>query len=553
MRPAAAKLAQDLHGCFCANIAAMTRRRTILQYLAASFPVLATARDDAHGPAAASTQELPGAGAPADWRRRSRAPGVLFAHAFDAEAELTSFLRAPGTDNPLRIVQTDIGPAMRAMTMGTTIVEDVPAGAQHELQWWKVADATHLPPQAALPYRLYVGRGSCVELVEVQQLDVPGNRVRVKRRLGNQSIKIDGTIYAVGTAPPYAGDGSWRIGIDSSGLWVRPLAALRAAGLPEDIGISSGAAHKARVWPPAGTKDGRPHLYFREGYWGHRSYWDPQHGTAEYKDWLPRDNPGRRGGARTDAFEGDGLWIQFRARISRDKLEPGQPQTKMLFIQTCTGSGSGQFFWTSGPKNRDMRPGDEGSILVGMTSYADRAAPAGGVLSVPQGYGFGKSKQPTAWQYPQSFPQCRWQGHTKRSAECWRFPADEWVTYLLHFKFGRDNAPLNETGQSTSKLRGPWPSETDPAYRTTFQLFVARHGQTEYTRITDHDAFTWLFGDQKFQAGYYFYNPPGLNALWLGAPGNQYIGSGSVAPPLRPNWIDYTQVIVSREPIAPPT
>lgn len=554
-----------------------SRRTALLQVLAACFAPLSMARPGSRSPSGASSSPLsdpaagsaagsgPGVAPPArtaqaattpaealaDWQRRSRAPGVLFAHGFESEAELTSFLRKPGTSNPLRVVQTDIGPAMRAMTMGTTIVGDVPAGAQRDLQWWQVANAAHLP-QSAPPYELYVGKSNCVEVVEVQKLDLPGNRVLVKRRLTNDGIKIDGTSYPVGTAPPYPGDGTWRIGVDSTGLWVRPLAALRAAGLPADIGTTNGAARKVRAWPPAGTKDGQPHLYFREGYWGHRSYWDPQAGAAEYRNWLPRDNAGRRDGVRAEAFEGDELWIQFRARISRDKLEPGQPQTKMLFIQTCTGSGSGQFFWTSGPKNRDTRPGDEGSILIGMTSYADKAAPAGGVLSMPQGYGLGKSKPPAAWQYPASFPECRWQGYTKKSPECWRFPPDEWVTYLLHFKFGRDNAPLNEEGASTSKLRGPWPSETDPAYRTTFQLFVARQGEAEYTRITDYDAFTWFFGDQKFQAGYYFYNPPGLNALWLGAPGNLYIGSGSIAPPPRPNWIDYTQVIVSRRPIAAP-
>jgi hypothetical protein len=542
---------QFLAACFAPIAAAQPGSRS--QSGASSLPSFGPApgsagRPDPRAPTAQASAS--GANALADWQRRSRAPGVLFAHAFESEAELTGFVRKPGAANPLRIVQTDIGPALRGMTMGTTIVADVPACGQGELQWWQVANTAHLP-QSAPPYRLYVGKRKlgCVEEVEVQQVDKLRNRVLLKRRVADDGIKIDGQVYKSGTAPPYRGDGSWRIGIDSTGLWVRPLAALRAAGLPPDIGITNGAARKARVWP-----DERPHLNFREGYWGHRSYWDPQHGAAEYRNWLPRDNAGRRGGVRAEAFEGDELWIQFRARISRDRLEPDQPRTKMLFIQTCTGSGSGQFFWTAGPNKDDTSSEDEeGSMLIGRTSYADRAAPAGGVLSVPQGHGLGKSVPPKAWQDPRSFPECRWQGHSKKKApECWRFPADEWVTYLLHFKFGRDNAPVNEKGKSTSKLRGPWPAETDPAYRTTFQLYVARQGQAEYTTITDYDAFTWFFGDQKFQAGYYFYNPPGLNALWLGAPGNQYLGSGSVAPPPRPNWIDYTQVIVSRQRIALP-
>lgn len=471
--------------------------------------------------------------------------GVLFEHRFADDIELDTFIRRGTDGNPLTLVDDgDGGRAIRALTYGTSIVSDVPECAAGDLQWWAVADATHLPP--TVPCTLFVGKGACIEQIQMVDKDLSGNRVQIKRRMTTQAIKIGDVVTPVDRAPAYPGDGTYTLGIDTTGMWVRPLCALRTEGLPDDIGLSNGAARKVRTWPPHTPNPTKgPHVYFREGYWGHASH------QAEYDNWAPRDNDGLKAGARNEAFEGNEFWLAFDARISAEKLAEGQPRTKMLFVQNCNGSGSGQIFWTCGPKHADTRPGDFGNQLVPLTSYADSAAPHGGVLSMPQGYGFGKGTE--AWQHPDEFPECRWQGYTGKSPECWRFVPDVWIRFLLHFRPGRDNAPLNPTGQSTSKLTGPWPSETDADYRTQLGLFVSILGQDDrYITITDSDAFTWLFGDQKFQAGYYFYNPPALNALWLGAPGNVYIGSGSVAPPKRPHWIDYRHVVLSRDPIQLP-
>lgn len=496
----------------------------------------------------------------ASWNERTTAPGVLFAHDFTEDAELTSFVRGAQAACPLTLVGTPFGAAraIRSRAIGSPIVETTPAGVAGDLQWWRVADASVFPDPGATPYPMLVGRASvgAIEWVEVHAVDAAGSRLRVKRRPRAESLEIAGVAYPWPRAGAYAGDGSYTIGKGPDGSWNRPLCALRAGDngrTQPDVGVGNGAARKMRSWDP---RQADRHARFREAYWGHASYWDAERGDARYRHWRPHDAKGAEGGTRLDAFEGDELWIQFRAKVDASRF--AAPRAKMLFLQNADTSGSGQFFWQVGPKDYDTSPGNYGSVLVPLTAFDDSAAPAGGTLSVPQraGLGFAGAEIQSA----QSFPQCQWQHGASRA--CWRFPADEWVTYLLHFKFGRDNAPLNpvdparggsDGAASTLGLRAPFPAASDADHRTTFELFVARDGDAEYTQITSSDRFAWFFGDGKYQAGYYHYNPPGLNTLWLGQNLNDYVGSGSVAPPPLPHAIEYTQLVVSRQRIAVPS
>ena len=512
-------------------------------------------------PAPAPEPALPPASGGSDWTARSTGPGVLCAVAFADPRELSAYMRNQSASNPVHIIQTDIGPAMRATIYGARLVEPVPecpsycsnktpAGADAARQVWRVSEVSHIPA-GPLPYELYVGKGVCTERIRVEAIDRDAGTITVIRRLSGETISVDGVVYPGGAAataaPAYPGDGSVTMGRDG-GMWVRPLAALRTPGLPDDIGITNGSARKARTWPPLGGTAARPHLGWREGYWGHRSYWD---GTdAPYRDWTPMQAAGGRH-TRSDAFEGDDLWVQFRARLDAARLAVGSTPRKMLFLQNDV-AGSGQLFWTAGG-GRTKRPGDyrpinRGNELIPCTCYADGAARHGGLLTVPQSGGLGDGTQ---WQH--DYPECRWQGYTDKSATCWRFPADKWVTYMLHLKLGRDNAPQPYTGWSAvANHVGPWPAATDPDYRTTLQVFVAEDGDEDWTTITSSDAFVWMFGDEKYEPGHYDYNPPGLNCLWLGQFGNLYLGSGAVAPPGVPTHADYTQVIVSRGPIPMP-
>jgi hypothetical protein len=561
----------------------MKRRSFVSSLLALASAPSTPAPAPAPAPAPGPTPAPNPAPAPApdhlaDWIQRSTGPGVLVAHDLARDAELDTFVR-PTTINgmvPLTLEPTPFGTrAVRSRGIGSRIMADVPSIADvtvTPLQWITVADAAQFPePIKGRVYKILIGSAAQggLEYVDVKARDLAGNRIQVQRRApppphlgaGYAMDGIEGANWRWPAAPGYTASRGYSIGKGPDASWVRPLAALLAGAngkTSDDAGISNGAARKARTWNPAAASR---HAQWREGYFGHRSYWDAK--DAKFKDWLPRDHAGRAAGTRVDAFEGDEVWIQFRAFVSPSRFESAGG--KMLYVQNAHIGGSGQFFWGLGAGNKGSpAPAGTGNALVPLTCYGDSAAPAGGALTYPQSAG----GQPGAYfQNPSAFPLCAYD-KPQSNRHCWWIPGGEWVTYLLHFKFGRDNSPLNPVdplvGQDSGGAswygqpdgwfpkRGPFPSATDPAFRTKFELFVARDGESKYTTITSRDDFTWFFGDGKWQTGYYHTSPPGLNAMWLAQELNQYLGSGSVAPPTTGHFVDYTQPIVSRNWIRPP-
>lgn len=502
----------------------------------------------------------PSGGATADWIARSNAPGVIWAHDFSADAELDNFIRGENTSgaivtNPspkppgsLTLVSTPFGSAraIRSRAFGTTLTaatgsaSDYPA---HDTQTWSVADASQIPDPAGTPYRILVGNGTDsggIEWVEVTAVNTGANTVTVRRKMTAENGG-----YGTNTAPNFPI--GFTLGRGPNGSWNRPFGAFPATQngkASADIGIANGVVTKQRSWS-GGTTNSSAHANFREGYFGHRSYWADAPQT--YKDWTPQDG----GGARVDAWDGDEIYIQFRANISASRFDG--PAAKMLFIQNAAVSGSCQFFWTVGPNKygeqpppAEQVPGVEyGTYLVGLTSYADSAAPAGGILGSVQSDTIDNGL-PIQDGYPNSL-------YSQRPSNflAWCFPAERWVTYLIHFKFGKDNAPA-DPNDTLPMPTAPFPSASDASYRTTYELYVADEGATAYQLITSGTDWTWFFGDGKFAPGTYLYNPPGINAFWMSQNLNDYVGAGSVSPPAQSHWIDYTQVIVSKNTIPVP-
>lgn len=619
--------------------------------------------------------------AEADWIARSTLPGTIWAHDFRSDAEFTNFHK--GTQSPYEnnrsnpklhpyhatLVSTPFGQsrAIKSMARGTHLIRDVPAATKGEIQVWSVADVSKIAAPWDGEYRLLV---AAKEYVYIQSRDEAAGTITVRRTRSSAYPALKTTI---GSGP--------------QGRWIRPTAAFPAGenGKTEpDQGLLNGTARKPRRWD---ARNSRMHYKFREAYYGHRSYWDSRHGEAPFKDWTPRTET--ENSTRVDAWEGDEFYLQFRAKVSRSRVQSRSPSGKMLYIQNCTSSGNGQFFWRIGPRSRrtavppDWPYGSEtGTLLVGNTCYGDFTAKFGGTLSSPATNGFATATHKwldgeidvVRYQDETHWPDARYRGD-KNPIVGWHVPVEKWVTYLVHIKPGRDSVVqyaqstlvkpvvsrdysdksrdvlyledvsgfpdvegeggypyIVHTGRSHAPMlhehmrvveidrrintltvernisrdwlnitvRNDWiipdgagkvrnvklgweagaiiaygPYEGFPKDRrggrvelkwpvgvrydkrlqyreTTVEILVAVDGESEYKTITSSDKFAWLFGDLKGNFLNYSYNPPGLNSIELSQYLNDYVGSGSVAPPSGEHDIQYTQVIFSRNFIPVP-
>lgn len=501
----------------------------------------------------------------ADWVSRSTAAGVVWAHNFEADAELYNFVRGdPGSGtvtnpdpalmpNGLYLEATPFGSsrAIVGRAVGTTFTQATPSGTAGDIHTFHVADASQLPNPSP-QYRLLIGDPSdpqkgCFEYVDFLSRDLVNNTISVRRRRTSETMPADPVSVAYPGAPSYPI--GWTIGRGPMGSWNRPMAAFPAGQngkLTADVGIANGTVTKARVWNP--TRGGNGHLSFREGYWGSRHYWDTAvNPSAPYRNWTPADPADNT--TRADAWDGDEFYLQFRFKCSASRLT--EYATKLLYIQNAFNSGTGQIFAAVGEKkfNEQPAPGEAapgvtyGRFMQWLCGGGDSRQPAGGYL-FSDFQGDGNDQGSNAYQL--GYPACNYTNRSGSGMYCWCYPAEEWVTVLVHVKFGRDNAELSASPTP------PWLSASDPTFRTLFEVSVVSPGETTYRKLISIPDATWFFGDSIGDLQNYFYNPPGLNAVWLTQELNSYIGAGSVAPPTESHSIAFTEAILSTQPIPAP-
>ena len=504
--------------------------------------------------------------AEADWTSRSTAAGVVWAHGFENDNELYNFVRGENAAGS-RVTNPDPttlpnglffeavpGTTRRAIVgraVGTTFTQATPSGVAGDIHTFHVADASQLPEPTST-YQLLIGDPTdagkgCFEYVDFLSRDLDNNTISVRRRRTSDSMPSDPVSVAYPGAPSYPI--GWSIGRGPQGSWNRPMCAFPAGQngrLVPDVGTTNGSVTKIRSWNP--TRNGNGHLNFREGYWGSRHYWDTiVNPSAPYKNWTPADPADNT--TRNDAWDGDEFYLQFRFKCSASRLT--EYATKLLYIQNAFNSGTGQIFAAVGEKKYNEQP-DPSEVQSGVTygrfmqwlcGGGDSRQPAGGYLfSTFQGDGNDQGSN----AYQIGYPNCNYANRSDSDMYCWCYPAEEWVTVLLHVKFGRDNAELDSTPSA------PWLSVSDPSFRTVFEVSVAGPGEAYKKLVSISDA-TWFFGDSIGELQNYFYNPPGLNAIWLTQELNSYIGAGSVAPPSESHEIAFRDVILSTQPIPEPT
>ncbi len=519
-----------------------------------------------------------------DFGFRSTMPGTLYAHSLQNQAELDNFIRlgantnpdTAGLPNPLTLVPSGLEDtqAIRTRAVGSLITSDLASVPKLTTGFTiPVDDATRFPDPASIgAYNIFIG---CTDDVtqdtnpvvfeECTLTSISGNNLIVTRNIGNYSIRVDGVNYSSGSAnaPAIQGSsGNYTIGYTNSGSWNRPMCSFPATQngrASDDVGILNGYAAKTRTWDP--TQNGTGHAYFREGYFGHRHYWDENvNPAAPYKDWTPTNTGDGQNFPHPDAYEGDEFFQSFRFKATDSRLQ--STISKLLYIQNAATSGVSQLFFPIGQTRYNEQP-DPADKQAGTVSGCFIGTNAGGGDSrQPAGGYFGHVFQDTSWDFPGTGTDGRWQtdyplgNHDNRNdVDCYAFchQSDTWVEMQIHMKLGRCNAESTHVGGvGSGGVNPPWPGDTDATYLTRLHVEVSLPGDKVRKVLCDIDDCIWFYGDNLGEVGNLFYNAAGINTFWMTQEFNMYIGAGSVAPPVGYAETLFAQPICSRHPISIP-
>lgn len=512
---------------------------------------------------------------PQNWATRSTAPGVMWAHDFsESDAEVDIFTNYTDSQNqgrtnpvtgsyPNALRRISGGPdgsyALRTICVGNTLTQAAPLGVKGASHVLHVSNAADWPdPATTYPYSAYIGLPGSGQIpyeeVRVTARNVGAGTLTVTRKVDGNSYpgQVGGVTYAATDAPPYPI--GWSIGMNPGATWKRPFVAFAAGQngkATQDIGLTT---HTARgtdyTWPT--TRDSQAHYLFRKGYFGSRWYWDTtvNPSAPQATSWTGTSEPWYT--TTGTIFEGDEFYLQFRVRIGIG-ITTEQQTSKFFYLHNTCAGGQSQIFGEMGPSAGELTPISErvtgttyGSPPLLFTGGGDSRAPAGGRL-YSDGLYMNNDSGTQQWQYdyPASYV------NPTIGSFCW--PADTWVTFLLHVKFGRDNAEAYApTGISSYDIQPPWRNATDPSFHTTVEWKVHLPGWSDYKVLFKARNLPWFFSDDIGSPGWYKYNPAGINSIWLTPFPNLYQNSGGKPPLTATTPVDFTQVIFSKLPIAPP-
>lgn len=225
--------------------------------------------------------------------------------------------------------------------------------------------------------------------------------------------------------------------------------------------------------------------------------------------------------ARTGVMLGSDLYLQFRVRYSPGHFASGMPYAKMMYV-TCNYQDPSQEYVLRSTSYI-------GSNLALPTMYTSWEQMFNSGLEDPQsnGPGFGLKE-------PGYSATCA----ADNPAGCWVWPENEWVTVQLHLK------PGHQYGSTT--LSSP---ANDGSRDTQIEMYVARPGETSYTRIFQKLNYVWAFDDGSQNGS----SPTARHPYgWTWMQFNPYTGGAQWAAQPEDTWNEFDQVICSLQPIACP-
>jgi hypothetical protein len=243
----------------------------------------------------------------------------------------------------------------------------------------------------------------------------------------------------------------------SVGGWCRPFSPITGASNGRGVNDpGAGGSITPLTWNP----NNRNALgEWGAGYYAHKDYWN--HPT--------------RGPSKGFSFDGTDFYIQARIKMPASRFQSGQPDGKLMMILI---TGDGPQVGTGQPRtpNQEIVVKSNPSKLYQMyTNFGNRA---NSYLTGIQGASGGGAYQPGG-----AYNSTCVIGNTTTST-CWSWPADEYVTVLIHVIPGHDGG-----GGDSPTVAG------NPNNDTGIEVWVARKGATAYTKIWDKKDYVFSFGE----------------------------------------------------------
>jgi hypothetical protein len=278
----------------------------------------------------------------ADWNSRSTGPGVVWAHDFRDPSEVKAWRYTPNDstaitrpDNGLdvqRVASSGIGAqgGMMVHTIrGTTLAQDINATAT-TIFLTSVAEM----PDPATVGTTYVGASRYLALMGVGETSE--EVIVTARNVSNNSLTVirGGTPGPIADSVPLGRVAGDPFSVQDHTAWWRLMGAFGVYNgkTTPDIGIANGFKNFDTDWTTQGVN--RNLGRFRGCYWGHFQYdalYDATWPVSGYD--VASTNAGR---VFHDTFVGNEFWLQWRAKVTGDRL--ANPNGKMCYLQAVTAS-----------------------------------------------------------------------------------------------------------------------------------------------------------------------------------------------------------------------
>lgn len=320
---------------------------------------------------------------------------------------------------------------------------------------------------------------------------------------GNDPTNVTNSTCLWDDTDGFAGGGclscSVPTGGTSSGYWNRPMSALLAGSNGRTVDDSAaGGSLTLRKYDPTSTGQD---WNFYGGYYGNPAI------QAAYPTWQ----------GQSGIWDGSEFWLQFRAKISASRWTPGNPNGKLLFIDVTGLTGSQEIIIRS--ENVQGASGYRYYKTNPFLMYTSQGSEPNSTLDV-------NGEVQPGGPYATT---CKTSTFGVANA-CWEWPPDEWVTVLVHMIPGRDNDAYY--GANYNSPLSSW-----PYHDTTLEAWVARLGQTTYTKVYENFALALDYNTSG-------HHPPAYNKIGPAA----YMNSGATPQPAVAGWSQkFAQIVFSKQ------